>query len=126
MGGGISSKLGWRTFTKAHAEQNTVLKLNKLLFVREATSDQEGQLPLVFDVYFKLFVQMEPSISGLINSCFIRSRSLFLAVSVVLSRDVTIWCESLGYQCSATDRKHMINKLSCFSSPLYPPSFFLK
>lgn len=36
------------------------------------------------------------------------------------------WCESLGYQCSASDRKHMINKLSCFSSPLYPPSFFLK
>lgn len=34
--------------------------------------------------------------------------------------------ESLGYQCSASDRKSLINKLSCFSSPLYPPPFFLK
>lgn len=36
--------------------------------------------------------------------------------------------ESLGYQCTATDRKCLINKLSCFffPSPLYPPPFFLK
>lgn len=47
--------------------------------------------------------------------------SLLLSLVMSLSR-----CESLGYQCSASDRNHMINKLSCFSSPLYPPPFFLK
>lgn len=54
--------------------------------------------------------------------CFV-SPSLSLVMS--LSRR-----ESLGYQCTATDRKRLINKLSCFSSPLYPPPvffvFFLK
>lgn len=45
--------------------------------------------------------------------------SLLLSLVMSLSR-----CESLGYQCSASDRKRMINKLSCFSSPLYPPPFF--
>lgn len=53
-----SLKFGWRTFTKAHAEHNILIKLNKLLFVSETASDQEGQLPLVFDVSIKLFVQM--------------------------------------------------------------------
>lgn len=49
------------------------------------------------------------------------SISLLLSLLMSLSR-----CESLGYQCSASDRKRMINKLSCFSSPLYPPPFFPK
>ena len=50
-------------------------------------------------------------------SCFV-SPSLSLVMS--LSRH-----ESLGYQCTASDRKRLINKLSCFLSPLYP-AFFLK
>lgn len=37
-----SLKLGWRTFPKAHPERNILIKFNKLLFVRETTSDQEG------------------------------------------------------------------------------------
>lgn len=51
-----------------------------------------------------------------ITSCLVCSLSwlspwFFLMMSLP-------WCESLGYQCSATDRKHMINKLLFFLSSL--------
>lgn len=49
----------------------------------------------------------------------------FLSISPSLSLMMSLSrCESLGYQCSASDRKCLINKLSCFSSPLYPLPFF--
>lgn len=70
---------------------------------------------------------------GLISSSFICNHSPPLSFSVALYISPLLSLvmslsrrESLGYQCSASDRKRMINKLSCFSSPLYPPPFFLK
>lgn len=66
-----------------------------------------------------LFLHLKP----LPPFAFSFSLYLSLPLSLVMSLSRR---ESLGYQCSASDRKRMINKLSCFSSPLYPPPFFLK
>lgn len=70
-----------------------------------------------------LFLQNYLSILELSSPGSLLPRYVSSSPSVVMSLSRR---ESLGYQCSTVDRKRLINKLSCFSSPLYPPPFFLK
>lgn len=126
--------------------KNILFKLNECLFLKNATTRREGCLPV--SVFLSFFIYLSPcSVSSLSSqmcraSCPFQGRSLAccfffatpspsqflrlpLFISLLLSLVMSLSrCESLGYQCSASDRKRMINKLSCFSSPLYPPPFF--
>ncbi len=106
--------------------------------MRNATTDSEGHFPV--SVFFFLFhafchlvcAKLVVHFGAVISSSFICNHfpllfsfSLYVSLSLSLVMSLSRR-ESLGYQCSASDRKRMINKLSCFSSPLYPPPFFLK
>lgn len=122
-----SLKLGWRTFTKTprwakHSDQIKQVAVCEGDDIRSRGTTSNSFLMFSSSCLCKC-------------SCPFRGWSPHVWFAAVLS----FWlsplfsllmslseCESLGYQCSAADRKHMINKLSCFSSPLYPPSFFLK
>lgn len=116
--------------------RNILFKLNKCLFVRNVTTDSEGHLPVsvwfFFDISCFLSSRRRRAIAVHFEARLLRLQplppllfSFPLRVSPLLSLVMSLSRrESLGYQCSASDRKRMINKLSCFSSPLYPPSFF--
>lgn len=118
--------------------RNILFKLNKCLFVRNATTDSEGHFPVSVFFFFFTFhafchlvcAQLVVRFRTVISSSFICNHfpllfSFSLHVSQLLSLVMSLSRrESLGYQCSASDRKRMINKLSCFSSPLYIPPFF--
>lgn len=119
-------KLGWKTFTTPFLEKHSVQ-------IKQAAVWEEGS-----NRFGRTFPSLCPfsDISCFLSSCLRKTSCPFrglscpppfcfvsLSLSLVMSLSRR---ESLGYQCTASDRKRLINKLSCFSSPLYPPLFFLK
>ena len=138
-------KLGWKTFTTAILEKHSV-QIKQVPVCEECNNRFGGTSPSFCLVLFFFFWYSMLSVisSAWSYSCPFRGTSPSFAdtttttppascfafplrVSPLLSLVMSLSRrESLGYQCSASDRKRMINKLSCFSSPLYPPSFFLK
>lgn len=134
-------KLGWKSFTTAFFEKHSV-QIKQVPVCEECNNRFRGTFPSFSRCFFlffliclafchllcaelavhfgaDLFLHLQPH-PPLV---FLFSLYVFRLLSLVMSLSRR---ESLGYQCSASDRKRMINKLSCFSSPLYPPPFFLK
>lgn len=131
-------KLGWKTFTTVFLEKHSV-QIKQAPVCAECNDRLERSFPSLCLPFFSLslfsfffwyvmlsvilFVQNYLSILELSSPRSLLPRYVSPSPSVVMSLSRR---ESLGYQCSAGDRKRLINKLSCFSSPLYPPPFFLK
>lgn len=130
-------KLGWETFTTAFLKKHSV-QIKQVPVCEECNNRFRGTFPsfcLFFFFTFHAFchlvcAQLVVRFRTVISSSFICNHfpllfSFSLHVSQLLSLVMSLSRrESLGYQCSASDRKRMINKLSCFSSPLYIPPFF--
>lgn len=131
-------KLGWKTFTTALLEKHSV-QIKQVPVCEECNNRFRGTLPSFFFFLFLILHAFCHLVCCKTSCPFWSCRLLFLHlqqapplsfsfplfVSLSLSLVMSLSRrESLGYQCSATDRKRMINKLSCFSSPLYPPPFF--
>lgn len=76
--------------------------------------DTSSFLLFIFSVMLSVIpdVQNALSMAGPILACPTPLPLLMLSPVMSLSQ-----CESLGYQCSASDRKRVIKKLSCFSPP---------
>lgn len=119
-------KLGWKTFTTPFLKKHSV-RIKQAPVCEECSNRFGGTFPSLCPF---------SDISCFLSSCLHKTSCPFwglsspppfcfvsLSLSLVMSLSRR---ESLGYQCTATDRKRLINKLSCFSSPLYPSLFFLK
>lgn len=129
-------KLGWKTFTTPLLEKHSV-QIKQAPVCAECDDRFGGTFPslclfLIFLAFCHLVcAKLVVLFGAVISPSFICNLPLvfFLSLYVSLSFSLVMSLsrrESLGYQCSASDRKRLINKLSCFSSPLYPPPFFLK